>query len=87
MTDTPDTQMTEGQRGPSFWPRLHHQQITVRLAGAPSVIGDLVAYSIYEIVIRGKSGRETLIPKHAIVSVETPAGWRTLPAGTQEGNL
>ena len=87
MTDTPDTQPAEGQRGPSFWPMLHHKQIAVHLAGAPLIIGELVAYSVYEIVIRTRAGREILIPKHAIVSIDLNDGWRTLPADTQEGNL
>lgn len=85
MTGPTDAQQAEGQKGPSFWPRLHHKQITVHLAGAPMISGELVAYSVYEIVIRTRAGRETLIPKHSIVSIDLPEGWRTLPAGTQEG--
>jgi len=47
MSDTPDTQPAEGQRGPSFWPMLHHKQIAAHLAGAPRISGELVAYSVY----------------------------------------
>lgn len=87
MIDTPDTPMTEGQRGPSFWPRIHRKQIAVHLAAQPMIQGELTAFSTYEIIVKTKTGKEILIPKHAIASVDLPDGWRALPAGgTQEGS-
>lgn len=86
MTGPTDAQQAEGQKGPSFWPMLHHKPIAVHLAGAPMISGELIAYSIYEIVIRTRAGRETLIPKHAIVSIDLNEGWRTLPNDQQEAD-
>lgn len=77
-----------GQRRPAmeFWPRIHRKQIAAHINGQPMIQGELVAFSTYEIVIKTKTGREVLIPKGAITSVDLPDGWRALPAsGIQEG--
>jgi len=66
----------ERRRPPDLWGRLHHQSIMVRLAGAPAVSGTLVAFTPYEIVIKTGAGREMMIPKHSILSVDLPSGWR-----------
>jgi RNase P/RNase MRP subunit p29 len=66
----------ERRRPPELWPRLHHKVITVRISGAPSVSGELVFYTTYEIVVKMVSGREVAVPKHSILSVDLPDGWR-----------
>lgn len=78
MTD----QTVEGQRRPpmEFWPRIHRKQISVHLNGQPMITGDLTAFSTYEIIVKTKAGKEILIPKGSIVSVDLPADWRRLPA-------
>ena len=65
---------------PDIWPRLHHRQLTVRINGQPAITGELVTFTIYEIVIKTDRGREVLIPKHAIVAVDLPEDWRRTPA-------
>lgn len=77
---------TGRKRPPEFWPKLHHKAITVKIAGAPSVSGTLEGYSTYEVVVRSASGRETLIPKHAITGVDLPADWRRRAPDAETGS-
>jgi len=79
--------MTDEQRRPpmEFWPRIHRKQIAVHINGQPMISGELTAFSTYELIVKTKAGREVLIPKHAITSVDLPEGWRALPAGTPDG--
>jgi len=75
-------QTVEGQRRPlmEFWPRIHRKQVSVHLNGQPMITGELMAFSTYEIVVKLKTGREVMIPKGAIVSVDLPDNWRRVPA-------
>lgn len=67
----------------NFWSRLHRKEIVVRINGAPSVSGIMTAYSTYEIVIQTKAGREIMIMKGQILSVDLPENWRRA-AGREE---
>ena len=80
MTE-PQEGQPAGQRRPvmEFWPRIHRKQIAVHLAGQPMIQGELTAFSTYEIIVKTKAGKEVLIPKGAITSVDLPEGWRALP--------
>lgn len=66
-------------RPPEFFGRLLHKPIMAKIAGAPSVSGELVAFSPYEIVIRDSRGRDVLVFKHSILSIDLPDGWRRTP--------
>ena len=69
-------------RPPDFFGRLLHKPIVAKLAGAPSVSGELVAFSPYELVIRDSRGRDVLVFKHAVTAIDLPPGWRR-PAGPE----
>lgn len=63
-------------RPPEFFGRLLHKSIMVKITGAPSVSGTLEAFSPYELVVRDSRGRDVLLFKHAITSIDLPPGWR-----------
>jgi sRNA-binding regulator protein Hfq len=70
---------SERKRPPEFFGRLLHKPILIKLAGAPSVSGELVAFSPYELVVRDSRGRDVLVFKHSITSIDLPDGWRRTP--------
>jgi len=70
---------SERKRPPEFFGRLLHKPIMAKIAGAPSVSGELVAFSPYELVVRDSRGRDVLLFKHSITSIDLPAGWRRTP--------
>lgn len=82
-------QPTDEQRRPvmEFWPRIHKKQVSIHLNGQPMITGEITAYGTYEIVVKTKAGKEIMIPKHAIISIDLPEGWRTLPAVNPEGGI
>ena len=66
-------------RPPEFFGRLLHKSIMVKITGAPSVSGTLEAFSPYELVVRDSRGRDVLLFKHSILSIDLPDGWRRTP--------
>lgn len=84
--------MTEPQEGKpaqrrplmEFWPRLHRKQVSIHLNGQPMISGEITAYGTYEVIVKLKNGKEVLIPKGAITSVDLPEGWRQLPNDQEE---
>jgi hypothetical protein len=70
----------ERRRPPDLWPQLHHRTLAIRLNGAPMITGEMVAFTLYEVVIKTANGKSVMVPKHSIVSVDLPADWRRSPA-------
>jgi hypothetical protein len=64
------------KRPPDFIARLHRQRVTARVPGQPAIIGELVGYSQYELVIRTDRGKDVLVFKGAGLVLDLPDGWR-----------
>lgn len=56
-----------------FYARLRNKEVKIKTTSGNQIVGTLVAYSPYDLLIEIAGGEQIILPKHAIAFTSSPA--------------
>jgi len=70
---TTDQPTTAKRPSLDFYARLRNKEVKIKTAAGNQIVGTLVAYSPYDLLIEIAGGEQIILPKHAIAFTSSPA--------------